>query len=866
MWSGSTGAAAAASPAPFSVPFTAGDAFSYQFSEGIVFKAFTGTTTTALKYVETVALGPATRYAGSLAFPLHTTSTYATTSGVEKINNLEYVNWLPKGGRWYEYSYGTANAAVLAEPQNVFVYTTDGRTWGTPLIYDVLPHALATWTEPAALAESYDAYTQTSLGRANDLRYTLARAADGSFSETGTNVDVPYAHVVKANGTGTNQSGPAQGGTLWSFGLPTKSGKTYVIPATETFDGRMHTNGVPDWYPGGALPKLPLATAALANLGTHKAPAQCGKRAGTAATHLQYTLRQLDPVDGETVVQTNDYYFASGLGRICRLNAQIESFYDQKVKGNLTETITSNSSEVLLSAKLVNPAPLVLSVPALAFTKLGKAAELPFSASEKGYVDQFSVTSSNPGVASVAADTAQNGGAIEVTPVSGGKATIVVSDASQQTKSLTVSVTAATLTLRDVPSAARSVSISTQGAGLDQSVLDLGAASSSCAAASGGANTCTVTVGVLPGADVLNVESFSGPRGSGTVLTKTATAKTFKPATQNTYDVSNARYLAFDRFAGRGVGSLTAGAAGDPDVYFLYDPPASALAIAQLAPAGTYRSYAESPAGAASLAPGRAGSASIWFASKAALGALSAAGKATLYKTTVGACKAAYAPSSIALGPGGNPWFGEAGCGRYGIGTLVAGKVADYLFPLDASKKSEYSLSAATQRQLATGRDGNLWFVAVSCGLVQARCAGPPQYALGRITPKGALSFLPLKIPATCPAAYVASAGDGNVWFVACGAGKSTVLRVTPAGAVTAFGGLTTVANDVAEGPDGNLYVTGAGEIARLLTTGPQLGRVDFYYPPLGAPNLDSIGVGNDRLIYATDAGGFVDQIRPPSP
>lgn len=807
---------------------------------------------------------PAVNLNGRIVYPYSTTGSYSSSSGATTVNDVEYRNFVTDGVRWYDAAYSSNDSAVTTAP-NKSQYVTDKHAWVvTPLYYDIFPNSPATYAEPVAANENYDDHYQTSLGVANVLNYTVVRAADGSLTETGTDLTAPYTRVLHADGTGTDHAGPADGGTLWTYGLPFQSGSGYVIPATETYAGQMHTNDVPDWYPGHKAAPKPLATAAMANLGTAKAPAGCGTRAGTVSTHLQYTYRQLDSVGGDTYDETDDYYIVDGPGRICRLDDIVETYYDQKVKGTVTETKTTTSAEVLLSQKLVQPAALNVSKPSLTFTALGASAKQSFAIDEAGYDDAFAVVSSNPRVATVSAPTAQNGGTIAVTPVSGGKTTIVVTDAAQQTKSITVAVTGATLTLRDLPASARSVRVSSAaGAALDASVTLLAGCSASKVA-----QTCVLSAGVLPGTGTLTVESFSGASAGGTLLTKTSLTTDFVAGSQSALAISNARFDAYFKVAGVPVGSLTAGATGDPNVYFAFDPTFGAMSIAQMTTKGAYRAYAESAPGRPSRAPGTSGSALMWFASNAAIGSLSSAGKATYYKTTVGACKTAYVPYSLALGPDGDPWYTESACANNGIGTLVAGKPSNYLFPLDANKKAEYALSAASQHQIVTGHDGNLWFVAIGCGFRGAICNGPSRYALGRITPAGALTFLDLGLAVTCPSAYLAPAGDGNVWFVTCapGAKKSTVVRVTPAGVATQFAGLGTVANDVAEGADGNLYFTVTGAIARLVTTGAELGRVDYYYPPSGVPETESIGAGPDGLLYVTNSNGYVDQIEPPSP
>jgi hypothetical protein len=516
-------------------------------------------------------------------------------------------------------------------------------------------------------------------------------------------------------------------------------------------------------------------------------------------------------------------------------------------------------------------AAIVRSTPFLTFATLGSAGTQSFSVSEAGYTGAFKATSSNKAVATVASSA---NGSFEVTAAGAGKASAIVSDAKGQKVAVAVYVSATTLTLRDLPATMRSVRVETDSTQANKRAvtqLALSPNSKGCVKSRTG-STCVVTVGVLPGSDVLTLTVYESPGAQGIVDLTTSVQTVFPDWVHNAFSLSNARYVKYAGYDGSAQGSVTAGTGGDPHVYFIGETPNDESTIVRWSADGAYEATSNG-AGRASVAAGKAGSGLIWYAANRAVGSLAATGKRSVYPTTFDkTCHIRYEPYSIATGPDGNPWFTETLCHASGIATLRGGKIYDFPFPVDRNKNPVYSVTPIAQDQIVSGRDGNLWIALAYCGLSHSVCAGVgASPALVRVNPRtGSPTFYVLgKSYDSCLESYLADGGDGNVWLATCspkGQTASTLIRVTPAGSLTAFGGVTTGVDALAEGADGNLYFTDQGELGRFVTRGPELGRVDYYYPTKYQPSTNGVGQGNDGYFYVTNNGGIIYRVAPPSP
>jgi streptogramin lyase len=101
---------------------------------------------------------------------------------------------------------------------------------------------------------------------------------------------------------------------------------------------------------------------------------------------------------------------------------------------------------------------------------------------------------------------------------------------------------------------------------------------------------------------------------------------------------------------------------------------------------------------------------------------------------------------------------------------------------------------------------------------------------------------------------------DGNLWFTA---GGSAIGRITPAGTITVFPGLSSGPFWITSGPDGNLWVTepGAYKIGKMSTLGAVLG--EFQTPTLGS-GPDQIAPGPDGNLWFTEySGNRIAKISP---
>jgi virginiamycin B lyase len=202
----------------------------------------------------------------------------------------------------------------------------------------------------------------------------------------------------------------------------------------------------------------------------------------------------------------------------------------------------------------------------------------------------------------------------------------------------------------------------------------------------------------------------------------------------------------------------------------------------------------------------------VWFTVGNQVGRITPAGVVTRFDLPT----ANAGPGDIVAGPDGNLWFLEQTAGRLGrVGP--AGAVTELPVPGAGVGRSlivgpdgalwfgsiwrvslsgaftQYPVSPASPNWLASGSDGNLWFVEEF------------QRHVGRMTLSGAVTLFPR--PSNGIGWRCAPGPDGNVWYTLLG---RTFGRVTPSGVITEFpfsGDRGHTATSIAAGPDGNLWM-----------------------------------------------------------
>ena len=172
-------------------------------------------------------------------------------------------------------------------------------------------------------------------------------------------------------------------------------------------------------------------------------------------------------------------------------------------------------------------------------------------------------------------------------------------------------------------------------------------------------------------------------------------------------------------------------------------------------------------------------------------------------------------PGAITAGPTGNVWFLEGNPGKVAVVT-TSGIITEFNLP-----------AALRPISIAAGPDGNLWItMAGFC------CAGGGPGKVAKMTTSGALTLYAIPsaklVPGEAllrdpPPRQIISGPDGSLWFIAL----NNLDRVTTSGVITQFvipaqDGISDL-EAIAAGPDGNVWFTGTTLVRQQV---PLLGKL----------------------------------------
>jgi streptogramin lyase len=147
---------------------------------------------------------------------------------------------------------------------------------------------------------------------------------------------------------------------------------------------------------------------------------------------------------------------------------------------------------------------------------------------------------------------------------------------------------------------------------------------------------------------------------------------------------------------------------------------------------------------------------------------------------------------------------------------------------------------------IALGPDGNMWFVEHANDLI------------GRITPAGTVTEFSGMTPGAGPS-YIALGADGNLWFTETGANR--IGTITPTGTITEFS-VGAEPMGIAAGADGNIWFTeyNAGRIGRI-TPGGTVTEFSAGINPTDGPT--EMALGPDGNLWFTEFTGGIGRITP---
>ncbi len=228
----------------------------------------------------------------------------------------------------------------------------------------------------------------------------------------------------------------------------------------------------------------------------------------------------------------------------------------------------------------------------------------------------------------------------------------------------------------------------------------------------------------------------------------------------------------------------------------------------------------------------------LWFTDSGAIGRITPTGSVTRFPVPE-----LEGPWRITLGPDGNVWFAESTT----IGSITS-----------AGEVSLYQVVTGSVGDLAPGSDGNVWFSAGGTDV-------------GAITPTGEVAITEV-LPSSGWPSSMALGADGDIWVARQTSMSAGVVRISPAGEVTAVP--TPVAQapwGISAGPDGHIWFTamGSSTIARTdrsgIVTSFQGAGMDWPTSIVEGPdhNLWFTNWGSDSIGRITP-GGVVSNVTAP--
>ena len=170
----------------------------------------------------------------------------------------------------------------------------------------------------------------------------------------------------------------------------------------------------------------------------------------------------------------------------------------------------------------------------------------------------------------------------------------------------------------------------------------------------------------------------------------------------------------------------------------------------------------------------------------------------------------------LATGPDGNAWFIDETRGVVGKLAVSGTEGTETTYPIAPNLPPGQSVINFA-RAIAGGPDA-VWFIVQTCA--SASCAGGQFAQLGRITSSGSMTIVPIAGESDSAAAMVVGP-DGNIWFKE--ANNRHVVRVTPQGVMTPFTpsqGTCCGSRGIAVGPDQNIWFSEGKFIGRLTPSG----------------------------------------------